>query len=363
MKTRAAVTYEYNAPLVIEELELDPPGPGEVLIKMAGSGVCHSDLREWRGEWQGSGNGDLPLVLGHEGSAVVQEVGPGVTSLEPGTPAVLSFHPNCGQCYYCIRGRSNLCENPKYPPDSKLHKGSQRINCYSGLSTFAAHAVVSQEAVIPIPDDVPLDKASLVGCAVPTGVGAVLNTAKVGGGESVAVFGTGGVGLNVMQGAALSGADPLIAVDVKENKLAYAREFGATHTINALEEDPVEAIKRLTGGRGVQYAFEAIGNTKVAVQALASVCKGGKAVIVGQSPYDDEITFPGRMLWEEAELVGSYYGSSRMRLFMPRLIELYRAGKLKLDELVTKVFTLDEINDAIEALESGEVARGIIRYD
>ena len=362
MKTRAAVAYEYNAPLVVEELELDPPGPGEVLVKMAGSGICHSDLREWRGEWVGSGNGDLPLVLGHEGSAVVQEVGPGVTSLEPGTPAILSFHPNCGKCYYCIRGRPVLCENPKFP-ESKFHKGSQRINCYAGLSTFAAHAVVAEEAVIPISDDVPLDKASLVGCAVPTGVGAALNTAKVGAGESVAVFGTGGVGLNVIQGAALSGADPLIAVDIKENKLAYAREFGATHTINALEEDPIEAIKRLTEGRGVQYAFEAIGDTKVSVQALASVCKGGKAVIVGQSPFQDEITFPGRMLWEEAEMVGCHYGSSRVRLFMPKLIELYKAGKLKLDELVTKVFTLDEINEGFAALESGEVARGIIRYD
>ncbi|MFQ5934176.1 MAG: Zn-dependent alcohol dehydrogenase [Dehalococcoidia bacterium] len=363
MKIRGAVMYEYNTPLVVEELDLDPPGPGEVLVKMAASGVCHSDYREFKGEWAGRGDVQLPEVLGHEGAAVVQEVGPGVTSVKPGDHAVLSFHPNCGKCYYCIKGRSNLCENLVAADSTRLRKGSQTISTFAGLATFAEYNVVSEAAVITIPDDVPLDKAALVGCGVTTGVGAALNTAQVGAGESVAVFGTGGVGLSIIQGAALSGADPIIAVDIRENKLAFAREFGATHTINALEEDPVGAIKGLTQSRGVQYAFEAIGDTKVAVQALASVCKGGKAVIVGQSPYDDMITFPGRMLWEEAQLIGSYYGSSRMHLFMPRLIELYQAGKLKLDELVTRTFTLDQINEAFEALEAGEVARGVIRYD
>ena len=362
MKVRAPVLYEYNTPLVVEELELDPPGPGEVLVKMAASGVCHSDYREFKGEWAGSGETPLPLVLGHEGAAVVEEVGPGVSSVKPGDHAVLSFFPNCGKCYYCIKGLSNLCERPLYSQRSPLHKGSQRITALAGISTFAEHAVVAEAAVLPIPSDVPLDKAALVGCGVPTGVGAVINTAKVGAGESVAVFGAGGVGLNVIQGAALSGAEPIIAVDVRDNKLDLARKFGATHTVNATQSDPIQAIKDLTSGRGVDYAFEAIGNTKVMVQTLAAICKRGKAVIVGQGPWDDVISFPARMLWDEGQLMGSFYGSSRMSLDLPHLIELYMAGKLKLDELVTREYSLDQVNSAFEALEKGEVARSIIRH-
>jgi S-(hydroxymethyl)glutathione dehydrogenase/alcohol dehydrogenase len=364
MKTRGAVLYDFNSPMVVEDLELDPPGPGEVLVAMSGSGVCHSDYRVIKGEWKEMlGSGSFPTVLGHEGAAVVQEVGEGVTSVKPGDHAILSFHPNCGKCYYCVKGFSNLCEDIQSSDPGRMHKGSEPIYTFAGLATFAAHNVVSEAAVIPIPDDVPLDKACLVGCGVTTGVGAAINTVQVGAGDAVVVFGTGGVGLNVIQGAAISGADPLIAVDVLQNKLEFAKEFGATHTINAREEDPIEAIKALTQGRGAQYAFEAIGNTEVAVQALASVCKGGTAVIVGQAPFNDEISFPAHMLWEEASIVGSYYGSSRMRLFMPRLIDMYMTGKLKLDELVTRTFPLDQINEAFEVLEKGEVARSVIRYD
>ncbi len=362
MKTRAAVLYEYKAPLVIEELDLDDPGPGEVLVKMGASGVCHSDYRELKGEWVGMGEAPLPVVLGHEGAAVVEGVGSGVASVKPGDHVVLSFHPNCGKCYYCILGKPNLCENTQVPKQPRLHKGSQGVTQYSGISTFAEHSVVAEIAAIPIPSDVGLDKAALVGCGVTTGVGAAINTAKVGGGESVAVFGTGGVGLNVIQGAAISGAEPLIAVDVKDNKLGYAKKMGATHTVNASQDDPIRAIKELTDGRGVDYAFEAIGDTDVMVQVLGSVKKGGKAVIVGQSPYEDILSFPARMLWEEAQLIGCYYGSARMRIDMPHIIELYRSGKLKLDELVTRTYPLDQINSAFDALEKGEVARSVIQY-
>ena len=249
-----------------------------------------------------------------------------------------------------------------YPKRSRLHKGSQDVTQYSGISTFAEHSVVAEVAAIPIPSDVGLDKAALVGCGVTTGVGAAINTVSVGAGESVAVFGAGGVGLNVIQGAAISGAEPLIAIDVKDNKLEYAKKMGATHVVNASSDDPIKSIKELTNGRGVDYAFEAIGNTKVMVQVLESIRKGGKAVIVGQAPYDDILSFPARMLWEEGQLIGSYYGSSRMSIDMPHIIEMYRSGKLKLDELVTRSYPLEKINEAFDALENGEVARSVIQY-
>ena len=246
--------------------------------------------------------------------------------------------------------------------DSRLHKGSQRINHLSAVSSFADYAVVPEAGAIPISPEVPLEKASLVGCCVTTGVGAVLNTAKVEAGSKVAVIGTGGVGLNVIQGAALSGAEMIIAVDIKDNKLDYARQFGATHTVNSTKEDPVKAIRELTGGRGTDYSFEAIGNPKTIVQALSSVRKRGTAVVVGMAPYDAMISFPAHLLFDEARLLGCMYGSARLRVDIPHLIDLIVEGKLKLDELVTNVYPLEEINTAFDAMEKGEVARGIIQF-
>ena len=360
MKIKAAVLYERNTPLIVEEIDLDPPADGEVLVKIAGSGVCHSDLREITGAWK-----NLfvtpPCVLGHEGAGTVVEVGPGVTSVKAGDPVVLSWVPNCGTCYYCVTGLPHLCDRP-FVGRSRLHKGSQRINNMVAVSSFAEYTVVHEAGAIPISPDVPLEKASLVGCCVTTGVGAVLNTAKVEAGSKVAVIGAGGVGLNVIQGAALSGAEMIIAVDIKENKLDYARQFGATHTINSTKEDPVKAIRELTGGRGTDYSFEVIGNPVTLVQALSSVRKRGTAVAVGQAPYDATISFPAHLLFDEARLLGCSYGSARPRVDIPHLIDLIMDGKLKLDELITRVYPLEEINTAFEAMEKGEVARSIIRF-
>lgn len=362
MKIKAAVLYKHNTPLSVEEIELDAPMAGEVLVKIAGSGVCHSDWRDIKGEWK-----DMwvtpPVVLGHEGAGIVEGVGPGVSSVKPGDHAVLSFVPNCGTCYYCVIGSPHLCDNPwEYVGGSRLHKDSQMINHYAGVSSFAEYAVVPEAGVIAIPSDVPLDKAALVGCCVTTGVGAAINTAKVAPGSTVAVFGTGGVGLNVVQGALLAGAETIIAVDIRDNKLGYAKQFGATHTVNSTKEDPVKAIKEITQGKGTDYSFEAIGNPETIVQALSSVRKGGTAIIVGQAPYDAMINFPARLLFEEARLVGCLYGSARMRVDMPHIIDLYMQGKLKVDELVTRTYTLDEINAAFQALDKGEVARSVITF-
>ena len=362
MKIKAAVLYEYNTPLRVEEIELDDPRSGEVLVKIEGSGVCHTDWREIKGEWRDLFT-TLPVVLGHEGAGIVEEVGDGVSSVKPGDHVVLSFIPNCSKCYYCVIGSPYLCENLwSFPDGPRLHKGSQRINDYGGISTFAEYAVMPEAGVISIPFDVPLDKASLVGCCVTTGVGAVINTAKVAPGSRVAVFGAGGVGLNVIQGAVLSGAETIIAVDIRDNKLGYARQFGATHTINSTSDDPVQTIKEITKGKGVDYSFEAIGNPETIVQALSSVRKGGTAVIVGVAPYDAMIKFPARLLFEEARLVGCFYGSTRMRVDMPHIIDLYMKGKLMVDELVTRMYSLDQINAAFQALDKGEVARSIIKF-
>lgn len=360
---KAAVLYEYNAPLKVEDLELDEPLSGEVLVKMGASGVCHSDYREIKGEWRNWGLAPLPVVLGHEGAGVVEKVGEGVTSVKPGDHVILAWFPGCGRCLYCVTGSPANCDNPiLFQGDTRLHKGQQRINHYLGVSSFAEYAVVPESGAIPIRKDVPLEGAALVGCCVPTGVGAAINTARVKAGSTVAVFGCGGVGLNVIQGAALSGAGKVIAVDTRENKLGFARQFGATHTVNASQGDPVERIKEITAGQGVDYAFEAIGNQETMAQAIMSTRKMGTACIVGQAPDTAILSFPANILYDERRIIGSNYGSSNPQVDMPRLLDLYIDGKLKLDELVTRTYPLDEINDAFEAMKKGEVARGVIKF-
>ncbi|HZA21945.1 MAG TPA: Zn-dependent alcohol dehydrogenase, partial [Dehalococcoidia bacterium] len=280
MKVKAAVLYEPQTPLVVETLDLDDPKEGEVLVRLASAGVCHSDYHVMKGEWKPP----LPMVLGHEAAGVVEKVGPGVSMSKPGDHVILNFRPNCGWCRYCTVGRPVLCNGADtarwtlFDGTVRLHKGNQDIYHFARTASFAEYVVVPQSGAVPVRDDMPLDKACLVGCSVMTGVGSVINTAKVEAGSSVMVIGCGGVGLNVIQGAALAGAERIIAVDVLENKLAYAQQFGATDIIDASHGDTVARVRDLTDG-GVDYAFEAIGNSRTILQAYESTRPGGVTTV------------------------------------------------------------------------------------
>jgi len=367
MKAKAAVLFEVGQKLDLQEVEVEPPRSGEVLIKMAAAGICHSDLHVMTGHLAAP----LPAILGHEGSGIVAAVGPGVTHLRPGDHVIPLWRLSCGVCEYCSDNRPALCaEGLQIRMTGRLLDGSTRfkldgkeIKHFAGVSSFSEYSVIPERAVLKIPEDFPLDKAALLGCGVITGVGAVFNAARVKPGSSVAVIGTGGVGINVIQGAAIAGAEKIIAVDLLPSKLEFARKFGATHTINARESNPVEAIRALTAGRGVDYAFEVIGLPATIRQAYDSLKKRGLAVVVGVTPMTAEVSVPIMpLVFEERTLTGSIYGSSRPVIHIPLLINLYRAGKLKLDELLTRRYPFSQINEAYEALERGEGLRSVVTF-
>ncbi len=356
MKT--AVLYEPRTPLIIEELELNQPDHGEVRVKLMASGVCHSDWHVIKGDWT---HIPLPIILGHEGAGVVEEVGPNVGSLQVGDHVVLSWRSSCGLCEMCQQGWPNICERAPIAGTRVRVRGAP-MNQLTNLGTFSTHTVVPEVAAVPIAKDIPFAQAALVGCGVATGVGAAINTARVKPGSSVAVFGCGGVGLNCIQGANLAGATSIIAVDLLDAKLELARRFGATHTINAAVEDPVECIQDLTGG-GAHYAFEAIGLTEQPfVQSIRCTRRRGVTVWVGHAPQNTPVTIDARDLINEKTVMGSMYGSSRPRIDFPRLLALYREDKLRLDELITRRFPLEEVNTAFEFLARGEVARGVLEF-
>ncbi len=358
---KAAVLYGVNQPLQIQDIELDDPQAGEVLLKTSASGVCHSDLHFMEGKWMYP----LPAVLGHESAGIVEKVGEGVTNVKPGDRCVIAFQQSCGNCDRCITGRPNLCTNSADQQRlGRLKIGGTPSMQFAGMSAFATHQLVSAKACVHVPDAVPMDVACLVGCSVMTGVGAVTNTVKLQVGQTVAVVGCGGVGLNIIQGAALAGASRIIAVDMLENKLASAREFGATDVVDASKGDAIEQVLALTGG-GVDYAFEAIGLMKTAQQCFAMARRGGQAVIVGMLPMMEDLTLPqaGIAFLGEKGMVGSYYGSTRQTYDMPWLMELYRQKRLKVDELISRRYPLDKINEAYDALKGGEVNRSVIMFD
>ena len=363
---KAAVYYRPNEPLSLEELELLEPQRNEVTVRIEAAGVCHSDLHFIDGLLPHP----TPAVLGHEGAGVVETVGEGVTYVQPGDHVILSFIPSCGQCPYCIAGRPNLCtvgnraavRGTLLDGTTRLRKGDQEIYHMTCTSCFAERSVVPESSLVRIRDDMPLDRAALIGCGVMTGVGAVINTAKVQAGSVVAVIGCGGVGLNVVQGASLSGAAKIIAVDVSDFKLELAQQFGATHTVNAATDpDVVGAIRQLSPG-GADYAFEVIGRTEAMRQAYDATRRGGMAIVVGLAPAGAEVSIPAASFLQEKVLTGSSYGGARPRIDMPKLIDLYLAGKLKLDELISRRYPLDGINDAFQALREGEVARSVIQF-
>ncbi len=363
---KAAVLTGAHTDLRVEELDLMPPRQGEVLVRMVAAGLCGTDLHAIDGDLAVP----LPCVLGHEGAGVVEDIGPGVTDLIPGDHVILLWRASCGRCFYCSLGRPALCDmglqirqtGAMLDGETRFRRpDGEQIRHFLGASTFAERTVLPAAATVKIRPDVPLDRAALIGCGVMTGVGAVTNAAHVEVGSAVAVFGAGGVGLNVIQGAALVGAERIIAVDTRASKLDLARRFGATHTVDASSHDPVAAIAALTNGRGADYAFEAIGLPATVAQALACVRKAGTAIVVGlTSPQALVEINPLALVQQEKTLRGSLYGSAQLRFDMPRLLDLYVAGKLKLDELITRRYPLAEVNDAVLALRRGDVARAVL---
>jgi S-(hydroxymethyl)glutathione dehydrogenase / alcohol dehydrogenase len=365
MRMRAPVLTAVGEPLVVEEVELEAPREGEVLVRMAASGVCHSCLHAADGSWQGT---PVPMVLGDEGAGVVEQVGPGVARLRPGDHVILSWAPTCGRCHYCVTGRPVICEDR--PPHHRMRDGTTRLRLgdtdvyhYGSVATFGPYSVVPESCAVKIRADMPLDKAALIGCSVMTGVGAVINTARVPPGASLVVVGCGGIGLNAVQGGRLVNAEPLIAVDVADTKLDYARRLGATHTVNAAREDMPEAVRRLTG-RGADFAVIAVGDARAVRQGWDSLARGGTCVVVGLPPTDQVIQIePFSLVGPERRLVGSSYGSASVFDDFPRLVNLYLAGKLKIDELISRRYTIDQTNEAFRALAGGELARGILVFD
>ncbi len=359
---RAAVLHKPNTLLEVMEFELPPLRADDLRVRIVASGVCHSDWHIVKGEWPME---ELPGILGHEGAGVVEAIGADIQDVKVGDHVILSWKPNCGNCEACQKGHPVVCSMVHDGATAPLHPGTNSpMHKMSDLGTFSTGTVVPRPYVVPINKDMPLDKAALIGCGVMTGVGAVINTAGVEPGSSVAVFGCGGVGLNCIQGARLANASPIIAVDLLDNKLDMAREFGATHVVNAGKEDPVERIRAITGGDGAHYAFEAIGLTPAPfIQSLECTRPRGVTVYVGHAPVDTELKMDARMWIAEKTVIGSLYGSARTHIDFPRIVQLYIEGKLQIDELVSREFPLEGVNEAFEVLARGEVARSILRME
>jgi Zn-dependent alcohol dehydrogenase len=367
MKIKAAVLRGINTPFSIEELELAPPGPREALVKIKAAGVCHSDwhLRT------GSTKYPLPLVPGHEGAGIVTAVGSEVTHVRIGDHVSLNWAANCGNCFYCNRSQPFLCAAYATPnwagtmPDGSTRLSSNGLPIYHFKMTacFAEYAVVPDVCCIPVPEALPFPLAALIGCAVTTGVGAVLNKARVQAGESVAVFGVGGIGLSSLLAARYAGADPIIAVDTNEEKLALAKSCGATHGLinNA---DAIGAIRDLTEGRGADYVFEAVGIPAVQEQCLSAARPGGNIILAGLSPMGSVTNFPGALLTrQEKTVAGTYYGSSDMAQDFPRFARMHLEGKLDLSLLISRSYPLENINDAFVEMLSGKIGRSVILFE
>lgn len=366
MRTKAAVVYEHNQPVVVEELILDDPKAHEVVIRMGATGVCHSDLSVVNSAIYY----DPPVVLGHEGAGVIERVGEGVTYVQPGDHVVLSFVSYCGQCRYCQANRPILCEGFTLRPGRllddtcRLHSASGReIPQMARIGTMSEYIVAPEINLVKIDPHYSLAHAALVGCGVATGVGAVINTAKVEAGSTVVIIGAGGVGLNAVQGAALAGAERIIVVDRVATKLELAKQFGATDVVDASAGDPVEAVRDLTQGKLVDYAFEVIGNPLTIGQAYEMTRKGGAVVVVGLTRADATLGIPAQALaFSEKRILGCFYGSIVPRVDMPRFLQWHDEGKLKLDELITQTYRLEQINEAFADMEAGTNARGVILF-
>ncbi len=364
---RAALCREWGRPVVVEKIEVESPHRDEVMIAVAACGVCHSDLS--------AANGTIPhpppIILGHEAAGTVVEVGDGVTDYAIGDRVISSFVTMCGKCRYCTTGKPALCDEAAKAyytlPDGTLRtrdRAGEPVNVFQACGVMAEYATLHVNNVVPLTEDVPLDRAALVGCAVMTGVGAVFNTARLEPGSTAVVFGCGGVGLNAVQGCAIAGASAVVAVDSAENKLEMARAFGATATVLA-GDDPravVKQVKALTDG-GADYGFECVGRGEVVDLTYRCVRKGGMAIVIGVADPKDRTQISTLSLpSQEKTLCGSWWGSARPRQDFPRLLALYRAGVLKLDELITRTYAIDEAPQAFADLEAGRNARGVVVF-
>ncbi len=368
MKVRAAVAWEPDSPLVVEVIDLAAPKQGEVLVRLAATGVCHTDAYTLSGR---DPEGLFPVVLGHEGAGVVEEVGPGVTSVSPGDHVIPLYIPECRECKYCLSGRTNLCvklratqgQGVMLDGTSRLSHRGKPIYHYMGTSTFAECTVLPEIALAKIRKDAPLDKVCLLGCAVTTGIGAVLHTAKVEPGSSVAVFGLGGVGLSVIQGAVMAGAERIIAVDLNAKKFELAGQFGATDFIEAGDVGDIAAsIVDMTDG-GADYSFECVGNVDLMGQALACTQRGwGEAIIIGVAGAGEEIHARPFLLVTGRSWRGTAFGGTRGRTQLPRFVDRYVEGRIKLDEMVSATLPLERINEAFDRMHEGEVIRSVVVY-
>jgi S-(hydroxymethyl)glutathione dehydrogenase/alcohol dehydrogenase len=368
MKVRAAICWEPNRPLDIEEVDLAAPKQGEVLVRLAATGVCHTDAYTLSGR---DPEGLFPVVLGHEGAGVVEAIGPGVASVAPGDHVIPLYIPECRECKYCVSGRTNLCvklratQGQGLMPDgtSRLSHRGKPIHHYMGTSTFAECTVLPEIALAKVRKDAPLDKVCLLGCAVTTGIGAVLHTAKVEPGSCVAVFGLGGVGLSVIQGAVMAGAERIIAVDVNPKKFELARRFGATDCVDPGEVgDVVQVIVDMTDG-GADYSFECVGNVDLMGQALACTQRGwGEAIIIGVAGAGEEIHARPFLLVTGRSWRGTAFGGTRGRTQLPGFVDRYMQGRIKLDEMVSATLPIEKINEAFERMHEGEVIRSVILY-
>ncbi len=362
---KAAVMRKTSDPLpqlAVEEVEIDAPLAREVVVRTVASGVCHSDLHYLKGD----SVMPMPAVLGHEAAGIVEAAGEQVTYVQPGDHVITCLSTFCGHCEYCLSGRPYRCANraalgrgPNEKP--RLSWEGQSVGQHGGLGGFAEKMLVHENSIVKIRDDMPLDRAALIGCGVTTGMGAVFNTAKVEPGSTVAVYGAGGIGLSAIQAARIAGARQIIAVDVYENKLATAKEFGATHVIDASSRDPVQALRDMTDG-GVDYSFEAIGLKQTVKQCFESIRLDGTATVIGLMPVGEQLELDGRMFFR-GRFQGSMMGSNRFRIDMPKYVDFYMQGRLRLDEMITRRGSLQDLPEAFRAMEAGEVVRTVLDFD
>jgi Zn-dependent alcohol dehydrogenase len=358
---KAAVCQEFGTPLVIEDLTIAEPNQGEVKVRIKAVAICHSDILYAAGAW----GGDLPAVYGHEAAGIAQAVGPGVKGIEPGDHLVVTLIRSCGGCRYCAQGKAVLCDSEHALDQVSPLKSASGEPVVQGLRTsaFAEYAVVDQSQVAVVPKDIPFASASLLGCGVITGLGAVVNTAKVPAGSRVAVIGTGGVGLNTIQGARLCGAETIVALDISDSKLEAAKKFGATHEINITKEKPRRVLRDLTGGHGVDYIFITVGNKAAIEQGISLLRRGGTAVIVGMTALGDKVAFEPLITADWCQkILGSKMGETKVKIDIPWLVSHYRKGTLLLDELVSNRYPIEQINDAIAEVERGQVLRNVIVF-
>ena len=360
---KAAVFHGPNQPLTIEQVDIDDPQDREVLVRTAASGVCHSDLHFVEGLYPHP----APAILGHEAAGIVEKVGKAVTYLKPGDHVISCPSVFCGYCAECMSGHPNRCSNrvaTQRPKDARprLSQNGKPVRQFADLSTYAEKMLLHENALVKITNEIALDRAALIGCGVTTGVGAVLNTAKIEPGSTVAVFGCGGVGISAIQGARIAGARKIIAVDQFESKLAMAKRFGATDTVDASNTDAVESIKTMTGG-GVDYSFEAVGVKRLAEQCFECIKPGGTATIIGMIPVGQKVELDGSKFLTERKIQGTMMGGNRFRIDMPRYIDFYLQNRLNLDDMISKRGNLEDVNEAFRAMKSGEVARTVLMFE